>query len=146
MTRLQTFLLSGMPSHLASNLGLLLLRLMVAVPMAATHGWKTMMGLFGNGGEGYPDPLGLGSTVTSALMGFSELVCTSLIALGLFTRFSAMPLVIGFLVAVFAHHWGDPYGVVEKAWLYLAAYTVILLLGPGRYSLDGLLFYKKRGK
>ena len=56
--------------------------------------------------------------------------------LGLFTRLASLPLIFTMLVAILARHWGDPFGQVEKALMYLFAYLSLLLAGAGWYSLD----------
>lgn len=142
MNKIKTFLLAGIPEQRIANVGLLVLRLAVALPLGLTHGWNTFSGLLENGGGNYPDPLGLGSAATMALMGFAEFFCALAVALGIFTRLSVLPLVIGFFVAVFIHHSGDTFGQKETAWLYFWAFSTILLLGPGRYSIDGWLIKK----
>ncbi len=82
--------------------------------------------------------LGMGSSVTLGLTIFAELVCSVLLILGLFTRLAVVPLIIAMLVALFVSHHGDFFGEGEKAALFLIAYIVILLTGPGRASIDGL--------
>jgi hypothetical protein len=43
------------------------------------------------------------------------------------------------LVAIFGFNAGKPLAVTEAGWLYLAAYGVILLCGPGKVSVDGMM-------
>jgi len=40
------------------------------------------------------------------------------------------------LVAAGMVHLSDPFGKKEKALLYLAMFIAIILLGPGKYSID----------
>jgi putative oxidoreductase len=40
------------------------------------------------------------------------------------------------LVAVLIVHGADPFNVKEKAVLFLIAFVSVLILGPGKYSLD----------
>ena len=61
-------------------------------------------------------------------------------ALGLVTRFSALPLIILMLVAVTVIHADDPWGKKEFALLYLIPFVTVFLAGPGKYSLDKILF------
>jgi len=42
-------------------------------------------------------------------------------------------------VAVFVIHHSDVFGEAEHATLYLSAYLVLLLTGPGKVSLDRML-------
>lgn len=81
--------------------------------------------------------LGMGSTVTLSLVIFAELVCAALLAIGLFTRFAAVVLVILMSVIVFKVDHGDLFGKAEDAMLFLLAFFTLLLLGPGKFSADG---------
>lgn len=40
--------------------------------------------------------------------------------------------------AFLVFHAEDPFGEKELALLYLSAFTVLLVTGPGRFSIDGL--------
>jgi putative oxidoreductase len=59
--------------------------------------------------------------------------------MGLFTRLSSIPLIIAMLVALFKVHNGDTFGNGETVCLYLAGYLVLLIVGPGKVSVDGMM-------
>jgi putative oxidoreductase len=82
--------------------------------------------------------MGMGSTTSLILVVFAEFFCALFLVLGLFTRLSAIPLVICMGVALFKAHNMDILGDGSSATLYLGAYLIILLLGPGKFSVDGL--------
>lgn len=82
------------------------------------------------------DPFGIGSTASLALLVFAEFFCSAFIILGLFTRLAAVPLVIAMGVALFKAHKGQYFGEGESAGLYLVCFLAILILGPGKISLD----------
>ena len=84
----------------------------------------------------FSDPLGVGSAASLSLTIFAELVCAALVIAGLFTRLAAIPLIIAMAVAVFYAHNGEIFGKGEMGMLYMAAFVVILIAGPGKYSLD----------
>ncbi len=106
--------------------------------MAVAHGWGKFAG-FADISTKFPDPMGVGMEVSLALAVFSELICGILIAIGLTTRLVTIPLIITMLVAVFVIHGVDPFAKQELAYMYLMAYTAILFLGPGKFSLDAIL-------
>jgi putative oxidoreductase len=81
----------------------------------------------------------LGSNVSLGLVVFSEFFCSLFVIIGLFTRISLLPLIITMIVALFKAHQGDVFGDGSEATLFLAAYTSLLLIGPGKISVDGLI-------
>ena len=104
------------------------------------HGWAKFEG-FAEKKDSFPGLIGLGSEMALALATFAEVGCSALIVLGLLTRLAAIPLVITMGVAVFVVHGADPIADKELAILYLAAFTTILISGPGRYSADALIHH-----
>lgn len=117
------------------SLGILCLRLGFGLTMAIQHGWSKLMN-FTSSMEAFPDPLHLGSTISLALTVSSELFCALLVALGLFTRLASVPLMVTMAVAFFIIHGNDLFNKKEMAFLYMIAFLVIFILGPGKYSLD----------
>lgn len=134
-----TILFGGKYRSGLADIGKLAVRLLFGLSLAINHGWPTLNGLL-NGASDFPDPLGFGPEVSMVLAGSAEFAFGLLIAAGLLTRISVLPVLINFIVAFFIFHAGDPFGHKELAYLYLSAMTVILFLGPGRYSMDHLLF------
>ncbi len=120
---------------------ILLLRLAAGVFML-THGMGKLSALFGSGPIQFPDPIGLGATVSLALTVFSEVFCSLLLILGLGTRFATLPLLITMLVAAFIVHATDGFGRQELPLFYATVYVVIGLLGAGKISLDNLVYAK----
>jgi putative oxidoreductase len=122
---------------LSLDLGLLVVRLSLAVFMLA-HGYPKLIH-YADRMEKFSDPFGLGSPTSLALAVFAEFFCSILLALGLFTRFALVPLIITMATAAFIAHAGDPFGDREKALLYLLPYLGLFFTGPGKISLDGLI-------
>ncbi|MDX1327524.1 MAG: DoxX family protein [Arenibacter sp.] len=120
---------------------ILLLRLAAGVFML-THGMGKLSALFGSDPIQFPDPIGLGATVSLALTVFSEVFCSLLLILGLGTRFATLPLLITMLVAAFIVHATDGFGRQELPLFYATVYVVIGLLGAGKISLDNLVYAK----
>lgn len=80
--------------------------------------------------------LGMGSSVTLSLVIFAEVVCSILLALGLFTRLAALVLTILTSVIVFKVAGGAVFGKGQDAALFLLGFFTVLLLGPGKFSVD----------
>lgn len=125
-----------MSNKQATDLSLLLLRLAFGGFMLLNHGWGKMMKFMGEGPIKFGDPLGVGTELSLSLAVFAEVGCAILLILGLFTRWATVPLIITMLVAAFIVHGGDGFKDMESALMFGTAYVVLLLMGPGRYSLD----------
>ena len=94
----------------------------------------------GNDPVKFPDPLGVSAEVSLGLTVFAEVACAILIVVGLCTRWAAFILAFTMCVAAFVIHGDDPLAKQEKALLFLAMYSSITVLGPGRFSLDHLIY------
>ncbi len=132
-------LLSTKYSAGAFNTAMLLLRIGAGVLMMQ-HGYSKLIH-FSNEKATFINFFGIGQTMSLALVVFAEFFCSLFLIIGLFTRLSAIPLIITMLVAIFKIHNGNIIGNLnaELAVLYLVAYLVILLCGPGKVSIDGMM-------
>jgi putative oxidoreductase len=126
---------------LASSVGLLVLRLGAGGLLLHGHGWTKLMH-FNERLHKFANPIGLGPETSFVLVVFAEVVCSILVMLGLFTRLSAIPPIIFFAVAGFIQHAADPWPKRELPFLFGTAYLALLLMGPGRFSLDARLGWK----
>lgn len=130
---MKNILFSNRP--IATDLGLLFLRLASGGMMAYSHGWGKLQKMLG-GDFSFADPIGMGEEASLVLTVFAEFVCGILVALGLFTRAALVPLIITMLVAVFVIHADDPFSKQEFGLLYLVPYLTLFFTGPGKLSLD----------
>lgn len=121
----------------AFNTAMLLMRIIFGVLMMS-HGYDKLSG-FTETARNMPSLFGMGSTVTTALVVFAEFFCALFIILGLFTRLAAIPLIITMAYAVFKAHNSDVFGDGEHAMLYLGAFLTLLIIGPGKISVDGMI-------
>lgn len=96
--------------------------------------------------ETFPDPLGIGSTLSLVAILAAEVGCTVLVAIGLFTRLAAIPVIFGMFMAAFFIHGADPFQVKELSLLYMGLYTVLLISGPGRLSANRFIWKGSRRK
>ncbi len=124
-----------------TNLALLLLRVYGAL-LAIAHGWPKLASFSERMGR-FVDPLHVGPTASLVLTIFGELVCGLLLALGVFTRFSAIPPLITMIVAALLVHSGDPFSDRELATVYAIPFAALALLGGGEWSLDRLIRRRK---
>lgn len=116
-----------------NSLGLLLLRI-VPSAMMMVHGYGKLQMLIN--GVDFADPIGIGATPSLFLTVIGEFIAPILIIVGFKTRFAAVPVAITMFVAAFVVHGSDPFGKMEMALLYLTFFIIIMLLGPGKYSID----------
>lgn len=121
-----------------ASLGLLVLRVGLGAQMAALHGYGKLAKFEELSGV-FPDPLGVGRTASLALATGAEFFMSILVVLGLFTRLTALPLVVTMAVAAFIIHADDPWSDKEMALLYLAGFLALFLAGAGRFSLDSVI-------
>ena len=145
--------------EMAASIGLLILRLGIGGYLI-THGWGKLQMLLAGGADKFGDPIGLGSTVSLALVTMSEFICALLIMLGLGTRLAAFPVVISMAVAAFVVHAKDPWTMeaaanaffsgASKTWfskepalLYLIPFLSLAFTGGGKLSLDGLIAIRR---
>jgi putative oxidoreductase len=130
-------LLSTKYSAGAFSAAMLLLRLGLGILMMA-HGYNKLTH-FGEMQHKFMNFMGIGSTMSLALLVFAEFFCSLFLILGLFTRLAAIPLIIATCVMIFKAHNGDVFGEGETAALYLTGYLVLLFVGPGRVSVDSMI-------
>lgn len=124
-------------SNQAVDIAMLVLRGSFGLTMAV-HGYDKLVN-FTDYKSGFMSFLGLGGPISLALAIFAELFCSLLLFVGLFTRLATIPLIITTLVIVFMAGKGDIFGDAFHGFSYLLIYIAILLIGPGRYSIDAVL-------
>lgn len=120
---------------LKKDIGLLILRVGAAI-LLLTHGVPKFLKLIGGGEIEFGDPIGIGPAASLFLAVVAEFVCPFLLIIGYKTRWAVIPPAILMIVATLIVHAEDPFSRKEKALLFLIMFIVILLVGPGKYSLD----------
>lgn len=124
------------------SFGLLVLRVVVGAAFMF-HGWPKIQNAMEWMGADAPVPAPLQAAAATA-----EFVGGAALVFGLLTRLFALLLVITMAVAAGMVHIpaGDPFvsSTGDASWelaaVYLASSLLFLLAGPGRFSLDALLF------
>jgi putative oxidoreductase len=126
-----------------SDIGLLAMRVGFAALLIGFHGWVRLHRAFGYavfgepwtfvalvGRLGFPFP-----PVFAVLSALAESIAVLFVGVGLFTRWAAGIVAINMAVALLNELLkGDP---IELPALYLLGAVVIVVLGPGRFSIDG---------
>lgn len=90
--------------------------------------------------DSFPDPLGIGSAVSFAIITFVEVGCSVLIIMGLFTRLATLPLIFGMFVATFIAFPDKSFAAGELSFVYMGIYIMLLISGGGRYAIDAFMF------
>ena len=118
-----------------NNIALLLIRIVFAGSMLYGHGLSKFYRLI-EGNLSFANPIGIGEVPTLVLAVFSEFLAPLFILIGYKTKiFSFFPAATMF-VAAFIVHLSDPFARKEKAILFLIGFVVIMMMGPGKYSID----------
>jgi putative oxidoreductase len=124
-------------SNAAFNFAMLLLRVGAGV-MIMSHGYAKLVH-FAEFRSKFMNFMGIGTTASLSLVIFAEFFCSIFLIIGLFSRLATIPLIIAMGVALIKSHHGDVFGDGEKPALYLICFTALLLCGPGKASMDGMM-------
>jgi putative oxidoreductase len=127
------------PENSFSNeITITVLRVVAGLLMASLHGLgkvppsEKFMG--GVEALGFPMPV-----LFAWLAGLAELVGGVFLAIGLFTRPSALLIFITMIVAAFGRHMADPLDMKELSLMYAAVALIFVTRGAGRISIDHFL-------
>src|SRR5579875_2052227 len=129
MTCMKTLFAPGKNS-VSGDLGLFVLRVWIGLTMLLEHGWDKLTH-FDKYAANFISFLSLGPKVSLGLCIFAEFFASALLVLG-----------INMSVAFFIVMKHNPTGPGELPFVYLMTYVVLLLAGPGRFSLDKAFFGK----
>jgi len=128
------------------DMGILALRVFVLGALFLKHGTPKLFHFHEElmwENVGYPSVFHLGSVNTLLIAAFADGICTVLALVGLATRWA-----VAFTFCSLAVGWGVVHGfafsgqegrIAETISLYMVACLAIFLLGPGRYSIDGMI-------
>lgn len=125
-------------------LGLLIIRLVIGLTMAA-HGTQKLFGWFGGYGPkgtgGFFESIGIKPGVLMAVVaGLIELAGGLFFAAGLWTEVGAALIIITMIMAIIKVHGKNGYWVTSNGFEYNLALLVIALgvalIGAGDYSID----------
>ena len=139
---MKNYFLSVHKGTFSSNFAALILRIGFGVLMIPNHGYVKLIE-FNERKDTFMSFMGLGGSLSLSLAIFAEFFCSIFLILGLFTRLAIIPLLITMLVIFSVHNW-EMLGRYELGTAFFVGYLALLFIGPGKFSLDYLLFKKGR--
>ena len=116
---------------------LLALRILFGV-LLLSHGVQKWMNFSAMSGS-FPDPLGVGSTLSLGLAIFGEVFCSVGFIFGAFYRLALIPMIFTMGMAFFVIHANDPFAIKELAFIYLVVFILMYITGPGKFSIDHII-------
>lgn len=124
------------------DLALLWLRVVAIMPVFLKHGGYKLQH-FSWMIQNYPNPVHIGSLPTFIIAFTSDVICSWLVMLGIGTRWAALymfcNLFVGWATILQFLFWNRGNWAGEMMIIYMAVLITIVLAGPGKYSLDGLI-------
>ena len=130
-------LLSTAYSDTLFNLGTFMLRLVVGILMCMNHGIPKIVN-FGEWQNTFFDPFQFGHRWSLLLSIFAEALAPVFLVLGFLSRIAALLLVIDLGVAIFLFNKYNPISRFEDAILFFVSSLFIVMVGPGKISVDAL--------
>ena len=117
------------------NFSMLIFRVALSLELMVVHGFKKI-GIHVAEAEKVPNPLHLPEIINNAFAISANLIFPVLVILGLFTRIAILPILAVTLTGYFVLHWNDALLIKDTPFMYSLSYLLIMVLGPGRYSVD----------
>ena len=118
-----------------NNIALLILRVVFSASMLYGHGLSKLNKLI-EGDLSFANPIYIGEAPTLILAVLSEFLAPIFIIVGYKTKFFSFFVAATMFVAAFIVHWGDSFARIEKALLFLTVFILLMITGPGKYSID----------
>ncbi len=131
---LKRFLFPSKPDGAAASAILLIVRIIFGI-LLMNHGidkWANYQELSAT----FPDPLGIGSSLSLGLAIFGELACSMAFIIGFLYRLAMIPMIFTMVIAFFVVHGNDPFSVKELAFVYLVIFILMYIIGPGKFAVD----------
>jgi len=123
------------PSPVSFNFSLLFFRVAVSIELMVAHGLKKL-GVGVLQAEQIPNPLHLPEMLNNGFAVAANLVFPLFIIIGLLTRLAILPVLAVTLTGYFILHWNDSLLEKDTPFMYSVSYLLLIILGPGKYSLD----------
>lgn len=120
------------------NFAILFFRVAVATELIVVHGLKKL-GIGVPVAEVIPNPLGFPEALNSFVAIAANVYLPIFILLGFCTRLAALPALAVTATGYFIMHGHDPLPERDIPFMYTISLLAIVMLGAGRYSIDGYL-------
>ena len=121
------------------DITMLFFRATVCMEMIFVHGFKKL-GIGSAEAEKVPNPLHLPEVFNYAFAVSANTFFPFLVLIGLCTRLATLPTLAVTLTGYFVLHWNDPFLTRDGPFIYSAIFLLILILGPGKYSIDNYIY------
>tara|TARA_B100001758_G_scaffold108032_1_gene92529 strand:+ start:749 stop:1192 length:444 start_codon:yes stop_codon:yes gene_type:complete len=146
MSRIKLIVNNLYPKDLYVSYSLLILRVIASVMMIINHGWNKILAgqeKWNRLGTALTDFIGIDfmSVFFGFMAAFSESIGMVMVIFGIFTRPAAFLLLFTMFVASMNHLVDGEFP--ELAIMYLIVMLVLLISGPGKFSLDYKFFSQK---
>lgn len=135
-------IISVFPSANNFNVIMLFFRTAISLELIIVHGLKKL-GINGAERENIPNPFHLNEAFNDIIAISANLLFPVFVIIGLFTRIAVLPILAVTLTGYFVVHLNDVLSTKDIPFMYSLAYLLILVLGPGRYSVDYLIDKKR---
>lgn len=132
-------------SHIESSvndLALLAFRVAVSAQLIVVHGLKKL-GIGVTQAENVPNPLHLPQAINQIFATSANVIFPLFIIFGVLTRLATLPILAVTLTGYFIVHGNDPLPERDVPFMYSIVFLLILILGPGKYSIDNILHRKQ---
>lgn len=139
MKKLFISLADPFPSQRAFNLVMLFFRITVSLEMIVVHGFKKL-GIGAAEAEKIPNPLHLPEAFNNMFAIAANIFFPFCVLIGLCTRLATIPTLAVTLTGYFIFHWNDAALVRDTPGIYSLVFLLILILGPGKYSIDNYIY------
>ena len=146
MSRIKLIVNNLYPKDLYVSYSLLILRVIASAMMIINHGWNKILAgqeKWNRLGTALTDFIGIEfmSVFFGFMAAFSESIGMVMVIFGIFTRPAAFLLLFTMFVASMNHLVDGKFP--ELAIMYLIVMLVLLISGPGKFSLDYKFFSQK---
>ncbi|WP_286752978.1 MULTISPECIES: DoxX family protein [Sphingobacterium] len=124
-----------------NNVAILIFRLLLAWELLTVHGLKKIQKGPQAEAEHIPNPLQLPEKLNAAVAQFADTIVPFFIALGLLGRLAILPTIGVTAVGYFVVHRRDSNEVRDIPFMYTLCLLLLLLTGPGSYSIDHYIYH-----